>query len=53
MKAIPEKRYRSVLDEARKEGEKINLTGCADIHNQWEIQDSRRSTADVFKEVFR
>jgi predicted DsbA family dithiol-disulfide isomerase len=27
MKAISEKRYRSVLDQAHKEGRKINLTG--------------------------
>jgi predicted DsbA family dithiol-disulfide isomerase len=52
MKAISEKRYRSVLDEARKEGEKINLTGVPTfiINGKYKIVGAQ--PLDVFKDVF-
>ena len=52
MKAISKKRYRSVLDEARKEGEKINLTGVPTfiINGKYKIVGAQ--PLDVFKEVF-
>ena len=52
MKAISEKRYRSVLDEARKEGEKINLTGVPTfiINGKYKIVGAQ--PLYVFKEVF-
>jgi predicted DsbA family dithiol-disulfide isomerase len=52
MKAISEKRYRSVLDEARKEGEKIYLTGVPTfiIYEKYKIVGAQ--PAEVFKEVF-
>ena len=52
MKAISEKRYRSVLDEARKEGEKINLTGVPTfiINGKYKIVGAQ--PVEVFKEVF-
>jgi predicted DsbA family dithiol-disulfide isomerase len=52
MKAILEKRYRSVLDEARKEGEKINLTGVPTfiINEKYKIVGAQ--PVEVFKVVF-
>ena len=52
MKAISEKRYRSVLDEARKEGEKIHLTGVPTfiINGKYKIVGAQ--PVEVFKEVF-
>lgn len=52
MKAISEKRYRSVLDEARKEGKKINLTGVPTfiINGKYKIVGAQ--PVEVFKEVF-
>jgi predicted DsbA family dithiol-disulfide isomerase len=44
MKAISEKRYRPRLIQARQERGKDQSDWCANIHHQWEIQDSRRST---------
>jgi len=52
MKAISEKRYRSVLDEARKEGEKIHLTGVPTfiINGKYKIVGAQ--PLETFKEVF-
>ena len=52
MKAISEKRYRSVLDEARKEGEKINLTGVPTFIINGEYKIVGAQPLEVFKDVF-
>ncbi len=52
MNAIAEKRYRSRLAEARKEGEKINLTGVPTfiINDKHKIVGAQ--PIDVFEEIF-
>ena len=52
MKAISEKRYRSVLDQAHKDGRKINLTGVPTfiINEKHKIVGAQ--PVEVFKEVF-
>ena len=52
MKAISKKRYRSVLDEARKEGEKINLTGVPTFIINGEYKIVGAQPLEVFKDVF-
>ena len=52
MKAISEKRYSSILDEARKEGEKINLTGVPTFIINGKHKIVGAQPVEVFKEVF-
>jgi predicted DsbA family dithiol-disulfide isomerase len=52
MNALKESRYRSRLADARKEGEKINLTGVPTfiINDKYKIVGTQ--PVDVFKELF-
>lgn len=52
MHAIAEKRYRSRLAEARKEGEKINLTGVPTFIINDEHKIVGAQPVDIFKDVF-
>jgi len=52
MKAISEKRYRSVLDEAHKEGRKINLTGVPTFIISGKHKIVGAQPVEVFKELF-
>jgi len=52
MEAISEKRYKSVLDEAYKEGRKINLTGVPTFVINGKHIIVGAQALEVFKEVF-
>ncbi len=52
VKAISEKRYRSVLDEAHREGSKINLTGVPTFIINGKHKLVGAQPLEVFKELF-